>query len=262
LCVVSGRIIQRNADENDEEKWQNQMAKTLNSSPFRADIRAFLEKQRDFVQAQILFAESKNTVLIAFNGAVLAGAFSIFVGMEEAKAWWYHYVLFPYTILAFLGCSLSLFYCFSAMYPKRHQFKMQEESTPNNKSPFMWLAIAERKDGIEHLRQVAGDLFGMEDYKAESNKCLEELHNASVQKLEGNWVFEMAIADQIVDLSQGARRKYRLFNKALHATTAGLLTPIALPIQKVFYSPDTFVPRITTQRVLRGMSRLDSLPKL
>lgn len=229
-----------------------------NVSEFRKDMRAFLEKQRDFLHEQITFSESKNTVLIAFNGAVLVGAFTIFT--SEKNVWWYQWLLFPYTILATLSCLVSLFFSLSAMFPKISQNTVIVPSVQTNNSPVYWLAIAQRKNGQEYLLYTVEYLFGVDGYKQDSAECLSELQHSSSEKLEGNWVYEMALSNQIVDLARLIARKYRLANIALTCMLFGFLTPLALLFRKsVALSIDQYPHRNNN---FSKFNTIKSLPRL
>lgn len=193
-----------------------------NEKNIHEEVCAFMDKQRELMQIQIQFAESKHTVLLAFNGASAVGSIAALVALGDKIFQFPFFLISLYAINVLPMCSVAVFYNLASMYAQRHQFKVASKPMYHDGNLVFWGAIADQKDGKEYLTKV-----------------LEQYWNTTIQDSESNkWNYELHGANQTHILAGIARRKYHLFNESVHWTMAGLLTPFAIIIQKYFISPD------------------------
>lgn len=168
---------------------------------------ALLDKLYNHTFEMVKFGETKNTVLIAFNGAIIVGMTKL--ANDTPNCYVYYYALFVIAM-----CAISAFICFSALIAKiKH--KNHEISLPKNDNLLYFATVAHMTH--EEL---------LDKLKSEYN-CISE--NANVEK---------DLARQAVIVSQIAARKFKLFNVAIGFTFSGLLTPISIIIYKTFLDHD------------------------
>lgn len=187
-------------------------------------VREFLDKQRETMQGQIQFAESKHTILLAFNGASVVGSIAAIVALGQSNNLdnFFYILIAIYAVNVSLMCSVAVFYNLASMYAQRHQFKVASQELFHSDNLVFWGTIATYSSGDEYLKKLLQKYW---QYNAEVKN-----HVA--------WSYELEGADQVRVLAQIARRKYNLFNESVRWTMAGLLTPFAIIIQKYFVSPD------------------------
>lgn len=155
----------------------------------------------------VKFGETKNTVLIAFNGAIIVGMTKL--ANDTPNCYVYYYALFVIGV-----SSISTFICFSALIAKiKH--KTHEISLPKN-------------DNLLYFATVAHMTYQelLDKIKSEYN-CISENPN-----------LENDLARQAVIVSQIAARKFKLFNVAIAFTFSGIATPLSIIIYKTFLDHD------------------------
>ena len=163
----------------------------------------YLEKQYNHAFDMVKFGETKNTALIAFNGAIILGMTKL---LSEAQNDWLFYFLWYVIIM----CGISIFICFSSLIAKiKHVPNDISLSRNDNLLYFATLAHMDHEELINKIKN---------QYDCESS-------NANHEK---------DLARQVIITSQIAARKFTLFNIAIGFTFAGLLTPLSLLIYKAF----------------------------
>jgi hypothetical protein len=161
----------------------------------------YLEKQYTHVFDMVKFAETKNAILIAFNGALIFGIAKL--ANNIGSVYLYYFLLFTIAM-----CSISIFISFSALVAKiRHSTNNVSLRGGDNLLFFATLAHMTHDDLIEKLKI---------QYQCESS----------------NNNHEKDLARQVIITSQIAARKFKLFNVAIAFTICGLLTPLSLIIYK------------------------------
>ncbi len=170
-------------------------------------ITAILEKLYTHAFDMVKFGETKNTVLIAFNAAIVIGLTKL--GLDSSNSFFYYYALW-----VIFMCAISIFICFVALIAKiKH--KALDLSLPINDNPLFFATIAHmtHEELLENLKLSYG--------------CIEE-----------NAKYERDLAKQAVITSQIASRKFKLFNVAIGFTICGVFTPISIIIYKLFLDQD------------------------
>lgn len=166
-----------------------------------------LDKLYNHAFDMVKFGETKNTVLIAFNGAIIVGMTKL--ANDTPNCYVYYYAIF---IIAM--CAISVFICASALIAKiKH--KPHEMSLPKNDNPLFFATVA-------HMTH---------------EELIEELKNQYGCKAE-NVNYEKDLARQAIITSQIASRKFKLFNIAITFTFCGIATPISILIYKLFLDHD------------------------
>jgi Family of unknown function (DUF5706) len=168
---------------------------------------SLLEKIYSHSFDMIKFGEAKNTVLIAFNGAVIVGMTKVVNDTHNQYFYWY-------AIFILLMCAISVFVCCSALVAKM-KHKTHEVSLPRNDNTLFFATVA-------HLTHE------------ELLKELSVKYNCTVD----NEQYESDLARQAVITSQIASRKFKLFNIAIGITLLGIATPISIFIYKAFFDHD------------------------
>jgi hypothetical protein len=167
----------------------------------------YLEKQFTHAFDMVKFGETKNTTLIAFNGAIIIGMTKLMEG--EINLYLKYYLGFVIAM-----CSISIFIGFSSMIAKiKHN--------PNNLS-------LQRNDNLLYFMTLA------HMNHAELIKTITDQYKCN----GGNPNHEIDLARQVIITSQIAVRKYKLFNVAIGFTFTGILTPMSLIIYKLFLDHD------------------------
>ncbi len=167
----------------------------------------FLEKQYNHAFDMVKFGETKNTALIAFNGAIIVGMTKL--ANDTTFVFLYWYLLFTIGM-----CTISIFICFSSLVAKiKHTTNNIALHRSDNLLFYATLAQMTQEELIEKLKQQYG--------------C------------EGsNPNYEKDLAKQAIITSQIACRKFSLFNIAIGFTFAGILTPLSLLIYRLFLNHD------------------------
>lgn len=167
----------------------------------------YLEKQYTHAFDMVKFGETKNTALIAFNGAIIVGMTKL--ANDTSNVYLYYFLL--YTIGM---CGISIFVCFSALIAKiKHSTNNLSLQRNDNLLFFATLAHMTHEELIEKLKS---------QYQCEGS----------------NINHEKDLARQVIITSQIAARKFKLFNVAIAFTFSGLLTPLSLIIYKTFLDQD------------------------
>lgn len=167
----------------------------------------YLEKQYNHAFDMVKFGETKNTALIAFNGAIIVGMTKL---MADAKSIYVYYFLLYVVVM----CGISIFISFSALIAKiKHTTNNQALHKSDNLLYFATLAHMSHDELIKKLR----DTYDCEAANANHEKDL---------------------ARQVIITSQIAARKFKLFNLGISFTFSGLLTPVSLLVYKAFLDQD------------------------
>lgn len=167
----------------------------------------YLEKQYNHSFDMVKFGETKNTTLIAFNGAIIVGMTKL--ASDNFSHWIYYYFLFVITM-----CTISIFICISALIAKiKHTTNNISLIRNDNLLFFATLAHMNHDELIEKIKT---------HYECESS----------------NPNHEKDLARQVIITSQIAARKFKLFNIAMSFTFSGILTPLSLIIYKLFLDHD------------------------
>lgn len=167
----------------------------------------YLEKQYDHAFEMVKFSESKNTSLIAFNGAIIIGLAQLINNDLNTLIYWY-------LIFITCMCTLSIFICLSSMVAK---IKHTTHNTPLHRSNnLLFYATIAQMSQDELILQIQAQ-YGCHSLNSNHEKDL---------------------AMQAIITSQIACRKFSLFNIAIGFTFAGILTPVSLLIYKVYFSHD------------------------
>lgn len=166
-----------------------------------------LEKLYNHTFEMVKFGETKNTVLIAFNGAIIVGMTKL---ANDTPIIYLKY----YAIFVIVMCGLSAFISFSALIAKiKH--KSYEISLPKNDNTLYFATVAH----MTHDELIAKL---KSEYNCES----------------GNEGLERDLARQAVIVSQIAARKFKLFNVAISFTFSGIATPLSVLVYKAFLDHD------------------------
>jgi hypothetical protein len=167
----------------------------------------YLEKQYTHAFDMVKFSETKNTALIAFNGAIVIGMTKL---SSDTEILWLDCLL--YYIIGMSG--ISIFICFAALIAKiRHSTNNISLQRNDNLLFFATLAHMTHEELIEKI-------------------------NTQYQCQSSNVNHEKDLARQVIITSQIAARKFKLFNTAIAFTFAGLLTPLSLVVYKAFLDHD------------------------
>ena len=161
----------------------------------------YLEKQYAHVFDMVKFAETKNAILIAFNGAIIFGMAKLANDIDSIYL--YYFLLFTIAM-----CSISIFISLSALVAKiRHSTNNSSFQQNENLLFFATLARMTQNELIKKLKT---------QYRCESS----------------NEDHEKDLARQVIITSQIAARKFKLFNIAMAFTFSGLLTPLSLIVYR------------------------------
>jgi hypothetical protein len=168
----------------------------------------YLEKQYSHAFDMVKFGETKNTTLIAFNGAIIVGMTKLLEDSDELP------YLRPFLFFVIAMCSISIFIGFSAMIAKiKHKERKLRADTNDNLLFYATLANME----YEKLISKIEDQYG----------CTSENSN-----------HEKDLARQVIITSQIASRKFKLFNVAIAFTFSGILTPLSLLVYRLLLDHD------------------------
>lgn len=168
---------------------------------------SILEKLYNHAFDMVKFGETKNTVLIAFNGAIIVGMTKL--ANDTHNCYVYYYSLF---IIAM--CAISVFICSSALIAKiKH--KPHDISLSKNDNPLFF-------DTVAHMTY---------------EELLDKLKN-QYDCIQENANYEKDLARQAIITSQIASRKFKLFNVAIAFTFSGITTPLSIIIYKLFLDHD------------------------
>ncbi len=166
------------------------------------------------VNDMIKFAEAKNAGLIAFNGAVIIGSISLIKDIADKISENLYLYSFLYLIFVLLMNIISLFIALTSLTAYlRHKELSVEFCESDNLHFFGTIANYTPQLYLEEFKKK---------YKLKSE----------------NQAYEFDMARQIIIVSQIAKQKFKLFNKALIWTFAGLVTPIGLLIYWYVFNPN------------------------
>ena len=167
----------------------------------------YLEKQYNHAFDMVKFGETKNTTLIAFNGAIIIGMTKLANDTQNIYVHWY-------LLFVILMCALSIFICLSALVAKiKHTSNNISSHRNDNLLYYATLAQMTHEELIDSLKT---------QYQCEGS----------------NINHEKDLAKQTIITSQIACRKFKLFNIAISFTFSGILTPLSLIIYKIYLDQD------------------------
>lgn len=167
----------------------------------------YLQKQYDHAFEMLKFGETKNTTLIAFNGAIIIGFAQL---LKDVKYEW----LCWYLCYAIGVCALSILIGLYSLIAKiKHSTNNVPMYQSDNLMFYATLACYEPAQLIAKLEAEYG--------------CI-----SSETKQEND------IARQVIITSQIASRKFKFFNIAIAFTISGLLSPIVWIIYKLGLNND------------------------
>ena len=166
----------------------------------------YLQKQYDHAFEMVKFGETKNTTLIAFNGAIIVGFAQLFKDANHLITWYLYY--------AIAMCSVSVFVSFCSLIAKiKHKTNNVPMYQSDNLMFYATLACYEPDPLIAKLEAEYG--------------CI-----SSGTRQEND------IARQVIITSQIASRKFKYFNTAIAFTFSGLLSPLVWLIYKLCLNND------------------------
>lgn len=157
------------------------------------------------------FAEAKNGVLVAFNGAAIWGILHGFEEIRQLCAW----VLVPIWVLmccCFVGIVISLFSFKPALTLSRGVAAKIDRKLVQEKSVIFFRHIG--------------------DFNADDYLKLVELRSEQTESKSIN-PYHLDLASQIVANARNTWLKYQMFYAALNVTLAGMILPI--PFQVFFW---------------------------
>lgn len=164
-----------------------------------------LESLLDRYQGLSDYAETKVSVLIAFNAAIIVGVLSVIDNQTCIVLCVFYYVI-SFNLI-------SLFFGFSAVYSKRsNKHASNENSEEKNYFYYKYVAGLNEATFLENLKK---------DYnlKGENHK------------------YESDISNQIVVLASNANRKFKFFNWGISWTLSSFLSPLAVLIFFLYNKP-------------------------
>jgi hypothetical protein len=166
-------------------------------------ITDYLQSQYKDAFDMIKFGETKNSILIAFNGAIIVGVSKLIA--DASNVYLYYFLLYIAGM-----CGISIFISFCALIAKiTHSNQSLSLHKSSNLLYFGTLAHMTHDELLEKVRTQYG--------------CMSVNSN-----------HETDLAKQVIITSQIAVRKFKLFNTAIAFTFSGLLTPVSLIIYKNF----------------------------
>jgi hypothetical protein len=148
----------------------------------------------------IRFAEAKNAILIAFNGALIVGMIKLSSNFIAPYNWW---LLAPIIYIVFMNV-VSIYIALTAIFAQ----------------------INPKETNLE-LRRSDNLLF----FGSVAHLTKDELWDKMISRynLESkNEIYEKDLCQQTIIVSQITVRKFKKFNQAMQWTFAGILTPISL----------------------------------
>lgn len=173
----------------------------------QTSIVEILEKTYLNTHDLLKFGETKNTTLIAFNGAIIIGLATLLKDVP----WLF---LSYYLIYVIVMCSFSIFISFSSLIAKvKHKPHDISLTRSDNILFFGCIALLTNEELIDKIKQQ----YNLEQQNAN---------------------YEKDLAKQLVITSQITARKFKLFNLAIRIMFFGLLTPLSILIYYVFLNHD------------------------
>jgi hypothetical protein len=152
------------------------------------------------------FAEAKNAALIAFDGAVIIGLFSILKDLTSGKG-----MIGIAISIAIVFLAVSLFIALLSFYPQTRITEVpKNEAIDENDNLYFWEHIKKYTVG-EYLKKFR-EIFDL-------SKPDAELENGHLNNMR----LENDLAIQVITNSRITSHKYRYFNYALKFTIVGLL---------------------------------------
>ncbi len=158
----------------------------------------YLEKQYNHSFDMVKLGETKNTTLIAFNGAII-------VGMVKLASDISSFNLNCFLIYIVVMCSISIFIALSSLVAKIKHTTNHKDTIERNDNLLFFGTLADMTP-----EQVITQIV-------ESYGCDRANEN-----------HENDLARQVIITSQIAARKFNLFNIGIGFTICALLTPISL----------------------------------
>jgi hypothetical protein len=153
-------------------------------------------------------ADTKNTGLIAFNGAVIIGMTKLTIDL------WNNKLLALAFIYVIAMCLVSIFLNLSALVAQLRHIE-KERMSFSSENPLFFGKVSQMKP--EELIDTLKHRYNLND---ETGK------------------YECDVARQAIIMSQIALRKFKLFNTAFFFTIAGTCTPLGAFIFELFFNPN------------------------
>ncbi len=166
-----------------------------------------LEKLYQHAFDMVQFGEAKNTTLIAFNVVAITGM--SFLCHFTAN----NYVCY-YACFSILFSSIGIFIGFSALIAKVKN-KSHEINLTKNDNLLYFATVAHMND-IDLLEKISS-IYG---FTTENEN------------------YERDLAKQAIITSQIASRKFKLYNRAIGFTFAGIATPMSIIVYKLIIERD------------------------
>jgi hypothetical protein len=167
----------------------------------------YLQKQYDHAFEMIKFGESKNTTLVAFNGAIIIGFAQLLNDTKNECILWYLWY-------AIGMCAVSVLISLCSFIAKiKHTTNNELMYQSDNLMFYATLACYDSASLILKLENEYG--------------CV----SSGTRKEED-------IARQVIISSQIANRKFKYFNNAIFFTISGLVSPIVWVIYKLGFNND------------------------
>jgi hypothetical protein len=166
------------------------------------------------VNEWLKFAEAKNGVLIAFNGAAIWGMLQSFEEICKIN----EYLMFPsyiFIVSSLIGIIISLFSFMPTLKLSKKVIKEIDGKVIKNQSLIFFRDVSEFNSD-KYLKSL---------YRRSEGKAVEDLNS-----------YELDLANQIVANSRTAWLKYRRFFWALNVTLFGMIVPI--PFMVIFWIID------------------------
>jgi hypothetical protein len=166
-----------------------------------------LEKLYQHAYDMVQFGESKNTTLIAFNVAVIIGM-SIVCHLTTNS-----YVCY-YACFAILFSGISILIGLSALIAKVKNKTYDINLTKNDN--LLYFATVAHMTDTDLLEKISSHY-----------NCISDNEN-----------YERDLARQAIITSQIASRKFKLYNRAIGFTFAGIATPVSFLVYKLIFDSD------------------------
>ncbi len=170
-------------------------------------ITDILERNYADVNDLLKFGETKNTTLIAFNGAIIVGLVALLKDVSLP-------ILKIYMAYVIGMCAISIFISFSSLAAKlKHKANDVALTRSNNVLFFGTMACLTESELVDKIKQLYS---------------LDSINEA----------YERDLAKQLVIVSQIVVRKFKFFNFALRFMFFGLLTPVSIFVYYIWFNND------------------------
>ena len=153
-----------------------------------------------FVHEMVKFAEAKNAILVALNGAAILGLLKI-VNDTTFCSVWIKYYLLEFILLATIGLLISLL----SFYPRLK---------------ILWIVCEGEPNSNDNL------LLYSDICKYNEQRYLDALAQVINEPTRKHSQLDVFYTNQIIVNSRIATSKYLFFRKALWCTLSAILTPL------------------------------------